>query len=113
MRGLSMSHLLDLAGTIGTIVATFLIVLGVIWHIRSGPDDELRNELEAQRRRPDETAVEDDLLSRIEDIEVKLELHRKHIIRIERSLIGAGVILFALISTVVGLYALVRDDWVP
>jgi hypothetical protein len=108
-----MSQLLDLAETIGTVVATFLIVLGVIWHIRSGTGDELRNELARQRRRPNEAAAEDDLRSRIEDVEEKLELHRKHIIRIERRLIGAGVIIFALISALIGSYALVRDDWVP
>jgi hypothetical protein len=108
-----MSELLGLAGTIGTIVATFLIALGVIWHLQSGPDDGVENALAGPRVRPNQAAVEDDLRRRIEDIEEKLELHRKHFIQIERRLRGAGVIIWALICASVSLYALARNDWVP
>jgi hypothetical protein len=108
-----MSHLLDLAGTIGTIVATFLIVLGVIWHIQSGPVDSVESALAGSRSRPTQAAAEDGLRRRIEDIEEKLELHRKHIIQIERRLRGAGTIIWALICAIVSLYAVGKNDWLP
>jgi hypothetical protein len=108
-----MSQLLDLAGTIGTIIVTFLIVLGVIWHIQSGPDDDIGNALAASRSRSNYPSAEDDLRHRVEDIEEKLDLHRKHIIQVERRLIGAGVIIWALICAGVSFHALGRNDWVP
>jgi hypothetical protein len=108
-----MSQLLDLAGTIGTIVATFLIMLGVIWQIQSGSDDEIGNALPAPRTRPNQAAGEDDLRLRIEDIEGVLAAHRNHIVRIERKLRGAGVIIWALICAPVSLYLLAKNDWVP
>ena len=46
-----MSQIPDLAGTIGTIVVTFLIVLGVIWHIQGDPHESIEKELTRQRRR--------------------------------------------------------------
>jgi hypothetical protein len=108
-----MSQLLDLAGMIGAIVVTLIIALGVIWHIRSGPDDDIGNALAAPRTRHNQAAAENDLRRRIEDIEEKLNVHRKHIIRIERRLVGEGVIIWAMICALVSLYALARNDWLP
>jgi hypothetical protein len=108
-----MLQLLDLAGTIGTIVATFVIVLGVIWHIQSGSDDEIADALAAPRSRNNQAVAGDDLRLRIEDIEGVLSAHREHIVRIERKLRGAGVIIWALISALASLYALSKNDWVP
>jgi hypothetical protein len=107
-----MSQVLGLAGTIGSIVATFVIVLGVIWHIQSGPDDGIENALATPRSCPNQAGAGDELRRRIEDIEEKLDVHRKYIIRIKRRVRGAGAIIWALICATVSLYALVRDDWV-
>jgi hypothetical protein len=103
-----MSQLLGLAGTIGMIIITLIIILGLISH-----DDDGGNALAAPRSNPNQTASEDDLWRHIGDMEEKLELHRKHITRMERRFRVAGVIVFALISAIVSLYALARNDWVP
>jgi hypothetical protein len=109
-----MSQLLGLTGTVGTIIITLVIVLVTISPPKlGGLDDDIRHALQALRSRPNLAAAEDELRLRIEDIEVKLEVYRKHIIRIERRVIGAGVIIWALICAIVALYALARNDWIP
>ena len=81
----------------------YLIVLGVIWRIESSPEDESGNGLATSRIHPNRIITDDDLHRRLEDIEEKLELHRKHITQIKRRLRGAGVIIFALICASVSL----------
>lgn len=109
-----MSQVLGLAGTVGTIIITLVVLLVTISPPKvGGLDDDIRNALAASRSRPNQAATDDDLRRRIVDIEEKLDVHRKHIIRIERRLIGAGIIIWALICAGVSLYALARNDWVP
>jgi len=108
-----MSQLLDSAETIVTVAVTFLVVLGVIWRIQGSSDDGIENALLVPRSRSNQDAAGDDLRHRIEDIEKTLGVYRKHIIRIERRLIGAGTIVWALICAVVSLSALARNELVP
>jgi hypothetical protein len=109
-----MSQILGLAGTIGWIVIFVVVVLVTISPPKLGDlDEDTRKALAASRSRPNQAAAGDDLRHRIVDIEEKLDVHRKHIIRIERRLIGAGVIIWALICALVSVYALGRNDWAP
>jgi hypothetical protein len=107
------TELLDSVGSIVAIMVTFLIVLGVIWRLQSGHDDGIEKELAGPQSRSHQNSPEDDLRHRIDAIEVKLELHRKHIVQTERRLKGAGIIIWALIFAGASLYALGRNDWVP
>ena len=108
-----MSQHLGLVETIYAIIGTFFIVWGMNGLIRSGHDDDIENALPAPRSRPDQVVAGDDLRHRIEEFEGKLALHRKHIVRIERRLRGAGVIIWALICAIVALYAFIKGDTVP